>query len=336
MMKIVKNIRIALIIGFFYLLMILFLVIRIPGKELVLKGDLTPVTNGIEIDGATSQNGFYSIYVMSFEKPTLFQLFISHFNKNVTVNEVQKSQSFSLKEQYEMGQIDERISYQNAVISAYEKAHETNPSILIDKLLTGYIISYVDKKQPSLEIGDLIQSVNGLSIHDIDVNGFYNVFHENTSVSLDIIRDNKAITVIMNHVIGQTYFGVMLEPVYSIKTTPSYKELYADDVIGGPSGGLLQTLEIYTQLLNIDIKGLKVSGTGTITRDNGVGAIGGVKQKVLTANDHDIDLFFVPEANYKEALVTYNDLNNPGFDLVKVGDFDEAVEKLLSYIQNRP
>ena len=108
-----------------------------------------------------------------------------------------------------------------------------------------------------------------------------------------------------------------------------------NDLIGGPSGGLIQTLSIYTDLLNISLKGLKVSGTGTIDSDGVVGPIGGIKQKIYTVASKDVDLFFVPNDNYEEALAAYNTLKNPSFDLIKVGDFDEAVEKLNLYLQSR-
>ena len=39
--------------------------------------------------------------------------------------------------------------------------------------------------------------------------------------------------------------------------------------------------------------------------DGSVGRIGGVKQKIFTANKR-VDIFFVPEGDYEEALEAYN------------------------------
>jgi len=52
-------------------------------------------------------------------------------------------------------------------------------------------------------------------------------------------------------------------------------------------------------------------------------------KRFFTANKR-VDIFFVPEGDYEEALEAYNKIKNPTFELVKVSDFNEALEKLLS------
>ncbi len=50
--------------------------------------------------------------------------------------------------------------------------------------------------------------------------------------------------------------------------------------IGGPSGGLMFSLQIYSQLTGQDIRhGRKIAGTGTINPDGSVGEIGGIDKK---------------------------------------------------------
>ena len=50
--------------------------------------------------------------------------------------------------------------------------------------------------------------------------------------------------------------------------------------IGGPSAGLMFTLEIYNQLVEEDLtKGREIAGTGTINEKGEVGPIGGINQK---------------------------------------------------------
>jgi PDZ domain-containing protein len=68
--------------------------------------------------------------------------------------------------------------------------------------------------------------------------------------------------------------------------------------IGGPSAGLMFTLEVYNQLVEEDItKGNRIAGTGTIGIDGQVGRIGGVHQKVVAAHKAKADIFFVPNEN---------------------------------------
>ena len=52
--------------------------------------------------------------------------------------------------------------------------------------------------------------------------------------------------------------------------------------IGGPSAGLMFTLEIYNQLVEDDLtRGHEIAGTGTINEKGEVGPIGGIQQKWL-------------------------------------------------------
>lgn len=78
--------------------------------------------------------------------------------------------------------------------------------------------------------------------------------------------------------------------------------------IGGPSAGLMFTLEIMNQLTEDDLtKGESIAGTGTIARDGTVGAIGGIRQKVYGAIDAGADYVLVPSANMPDAVEAAGD-----------------------------
>ena len=52
--------------------------------------------------------------------------------------------------------------------------------------------------------------------------------------------------------------------------------------IGGPSAGMMFTLEIYSQITGKDLRqGREIAGTGTINEDGSIGQIGGVDKKLL-------------------------------------------------------
>ncbi|MBI2873988.1 MAG: PDZ domain-containing protein [Firmicutes bacterium] len=73
--------------------------------------------------------------------------------------------------------------------------------------------------------------------------------------------------------------------------------------IGGPSAGLVLTLEMIDQLLPQNLTGgWQVAGTGTISLRGAVGPVGGVKQKAISARKSGAEIFLVPVANYEEAL----------------------------------
>ncbi len=97
--------------------------------------------------------------------------------------------------------------------------------------------------------------------------------------------------------------------------------------IGGPSAGLMFTLEIMNQLTEDDLtKGIAIAGTGTIARDGSVGAIGGVKQKVFGAIDAGAQYVLVPAANYPDAVAAAGD----DISVVSVATIDDAVEFLAA------
>lgn len=79
---------------------------------------------------------------------------------------------------------------------------------------------------------------------------------------------------------GKVGLGITYSENKTIKTEPMVK-VNAED-IGGPSAGLMFTLEILNQLLEEDItKGYLVAGTGEIHEDGTVGRIGGIEKKVV-------------------------------------------------------
>ena len=94
----------------------------------------------------------------------------------------------------------------------------------------------------------------------------------------------------------------------------------------GPSGGLMQAIYVYNVITGGElVKDKYLVGTGTIDNDGTVGAIGGVKQKLITADIYLADYFFIDDENYDEALEAYESLKEPSFKLVKVEKFEDAI-----------
>ena len=95
--------------------------------------------------------------------------------------------------------------------------------------------------------------------------------------------------------------------------------------IGGPSAGMMFTLEIMNQLTEEDLTGgRRIAGTGTIARDGTVGGIGGVRQKVYGAIDAGAVVVLVPASNYEDALEAAGD----EIVVVRVETIDDALDYL--------
>lgn len=73
--------------------------------------------------------------------------------------------------------------------------------------------------------------------------------------------------------------------------------------VGGPSAGLMLALAVYDAATEADLtSGMRVSGTGTIEPGGGVGRVGGVPRKTVTAHRAGSDVMLVPMAQLDEAL----------------------------------
>lgn len=128
--------------------------------------------------------------------------------------------------------------------------------------------------------------------------------------------------------------GISFVEDKEIETTPDVS--IDSDTIGGPSAGLMFTLEILNQLLDEDIThGYDIAGTGTMESDGTVGPIGGIDQKVMAADRAGIDVFFAPDnegesgapSNFDVAMETAEEIGTE-MDIVPVTDIDAALDYL--------
>lgn len=132
-----------------------------------------------------------------------------------------------------------------------------------------------------------------------------------------------------------------------------HTELVSDEMIdfktsgiGGPSAGLMFTLELYTLLSGKDIRqGKEIAGTGTINSDGQVGRIGGIDKKVVAAEHVGAEIFFAPDddisddmkekypdikSNYEEA-VEAAEKNKLKLEIVPV----KTVKDAVNYLEKR-
>ena len=118
--------------------------------------------------------------------------------------------------------------------------------------------------------------------------------------------------------------GVLLDNNPPIIEFPVEVEMDSQN-IGGPSAGMMFTLEIMNQATEEDFTGgLRMAGTGTISHDGTVGAIGGVTQKVHAAIDAGATVVFIPANNYDDAVAAAGDK----IIVVRVETIDDALDYL--------
>jgi PDZ domain-containing protein len=94
--------------------------------------------------------------------------------------------------------------------------------------------------------------------------------------------------------------------------------------IGGPSAGLMWALGVTDLLTEEDLTaGRQVAGTGTIDLQGRVGPIGGVRLKIVTAEEAGAEVFLVPRGNMAEARGAGEEI-----DVVPVATVAQAIRAL--------
>lgn len=226
----------------------------------------------------------------------------------------------------------------NALQVAFEQAElpyeVTNNGVFVLNVLEG------GAADGTLQAGDQVLSLDGNEFSaQQEFVDYISSKKEGESVEVVYERDDREIT---NEIelaplpsekerIG---LGISFVENKDIMTTPKVE--IDSDSIGGPSAGLMFTLEIINQLLDEDItKGYNVAGTGTMASDGSVGRIGGIDQKIIAADNEGIEIFFAPddeaegvdETNYDVAVETAEKINSD-MEIVPVQNVTDALDYL--------
>ncbi|MEG0258510.1 MAG: SepM family pheromone-processing serine protease [Lysinibacillus sp.] len=166
------------------------------------------------------------------------------------------------------------------------------------------------------------------------------------TVSIDFLRkeEKREVSIVLKKIPGSVEragLGIEYAESKSIQTSPKVSMQTED--IGGPSAGLMFTLEILNQLLDENLsKGYAIAGTGEMLMDGTVGRIGGVDYKVIAADRDNMEIFFAPddtlsdeikakypdlESNYATAVKTAKEIKTD-MKIVPVKTVDDAIDYL--------
>ncbi|TDR55403.1 PDZ domain-containing protein [Listeria rocourtiae] len=235
-------------------------------------------------------------------------------------------------------------SKNNAIQVAYKAAGQ-----LVEIEYRGvYVLSVIPDAPAAkvLEAGDLITAIDGKSFESSaefiqyvrskrvgdKVQVSYKHQDKSEKASVELIDIDKK---------GTPGIGISLVDDQKLVTDP--KITIDSEKIGGPSAGLMFTLEIYNHFGKTDwTKGHNIAGTGTIDVDGNVGRIGGIDQKIVAADRDDVEIFFAPDdtitpeikkaqpnavSNYEDAVKTAKAIDS-NMKVVPVKTFQDALDYL--------
>ncbi|WP_431799517.1 SepM family pheromone-processing serine protease [Halobacillus andaensis] len=253
----------------------------------------------VEIDGSYPSEGDMHLVTVRGGQATPIQWALAQMREYQEVVPLEQVRPEGISEdEYFHAQLQLMESSQEAAkVVAYENAER---DITID--YEGVFVVQALEGMPAeekLKAGDEILSVNDNNINESEeLVNYVESLSEGDKVTLTIKRGDEMMTKEIevapfpddNNRVG---VGISLVTDRSVEVNPEVSVKSGD--IGGPSAGLMFSLEMYDQLTEEDItNGQEVCGTGEINYEGEVGSIGGIDKKVVAADQEGCDVFFAP------------------------------------------
>ncbi len=181
-----------------------------------------------------------------------------------------------------------------------------------------------------LQVGDVITQIDGVQVlTSDDASNDIRAHQVGDTIRLVGTRNGEPLDVSVTlaehpELAGTPMVGVVLDTVNLDLQLPIDVAVDSRN-IGGPSAGMMYALTVLDLLTEEDLaKGHRIAGTGTISFDETVGAIGGVRQKVFAARSVGAEYVLVPSDNYDEALTAAG----KDIQVVAIGTLQDALDFL--------
>jgi PDZ domain-containing protein len=187
-----------------------------------------------------------------------------------------------------------------------------------------------------LKPGDIIMAVDGKPVtSDNALTALIRAQPAGSTLTLTLLRAGKTESVQITTVESGT--GTGARPVIGVGIGDQYKFPFTVKIsigdIGGPSAGMMFALGIIDKLTSDNLAGSKfIAGTGEISPDGTVGAIGGIQQKMIGARQAGATIFLTPAMNCQDTKGAVP----AGLEIVKVSTLDQAVTDLEAIKAGKP
>lgn len=178
-----------------------------------------------------------------------------------------------------------------------------------------------------LKPNDRIYSVNGLAVFTVEKTiAAVRETNPGDIVTLTVGRDGKTFDIEIPTVPApDSAKAGSIGAFLTSEIESEIKAEFADQRVGGPSAGLVFAIAIYDKLTPGQLTGdAHIAVTGTISTTGEVGAIGGIRQKMIGARASGATYFLLPIDNCDEAIKRIP----KGLTAIPVGTLAEAVAVL--------
>ncbi|MDZ5470679.1 SepM family pheromone-processing serine protease [Bacillus sp. 31A1R] len=298
--------------------------------------ELAPI---IEVENGFEEEGSFMLTTVRMGRANIYSYLLAKVKDYQEIYPIEAiRQEEETDEEYNVRQLHLMSSSKTSAIEvAYKKA-----GIPINYHYKGVYVLNVMKGMPAegkLQPGDRIFKIDDMEFKSSEeFIQYVGSKKAGDEIVLTYDRGNRTNSVKLNvqsfgENIEKVGVGIGLVDDKEIEVDPEVKVETSD--IGGPSAGLMFSLEIYNQLTKVDLtRGYEIAGTGTISSDGRVGRIGGIEQKVIAADNAGAEIFLAPyedgadDSNYHAAVKTAKDIKTK-MKIVPANTFDEVVEQLI-------
>ncbi|OPA77536.1 peptidase S16 [Paenibacillus selenitireducens] len=334
--KAARNSNLKLLTYMFGLIIVIYVLVFLPTPYVIYEpGSAEDIKPFVSVkNGDTEEKGTFMLTTVLRKKANVALMLGSVLDKNEQL--AKENLGGRTEQEYATEQIFNMSNSQtNAIVSAY--VHAKIPfDIKMDKLVIIYNNPKLATKN-DFQSGDQLLSLDGVTFKEYDeLINLLKTKKVGDVLKGKVLRNKKETDVTVELIAlkdekGNTRPGMGVNFGIEQKVVPrdSDKEIeFKLKDIGGPSAGLMFTLELYNQLTPGDLsKGYRIAGTGTMSPDGTVGPIGGIPHKIVAADREKADIFFAPAQNYDEAKKKYDTMKTD-MKLVKVSTVDEALKYL--------
>ena len=304
---------------------IILVTVRLPYYIMTTGGTIN-ITDRVEMSSyeKDKEGSINMLYVSEYDATPFSYLVAKIKGEEINSNKDRQISNESVKDINKRNKIMRDNSLDTATIVAYKGAGKTI------NIKSKKNIVMAKTNDNDFEVGDIILTVNDNTCEDVNaIREIINNSNENDVIKFKVLRDDKEVEVDGKVVLedNRKIIGIIITTDYEYDLDPEITIKFKNSE-SGASGGLMLTLTIYNAISGEDlIKGRNIAGTGTINLDGTVGEIDGVKYKIMGANNSNMDIVFVPSANYEEAI-SVKEKYNYDMDIIKVDTFNEVLEYL--------
>lgn len=302
-------------------------------------GSAEPVHPRVETGHQLDEKGqFLFTTVSTYSKPNLFSLIYAKFNPRMDIKTEQQATggATNLAAYFNLLAWMRDSSENYALLAAYS-AMEKPIEVEQQGVIVVRFLENTEAVAHGLQEGDIITKVDGQdALTPQALTGYLGTKKVGDTVTISGTRGKETfeVSVPLIELEPGGRVGVGFTNDIVLKVTPPDPVKFDFDDVGGPSAGLMMTLEIVAQLTGEDLtRGYRIAGTGTIAADGTVGQIGGIEYKLMAADREKADYFLVPYdeanqlANWKLAEETVAKLKLD-VKLVKVSTLRDALDFL--------